>query len=82
MLGRITEHAGDVLWAQLKLMYLLNDLQSQQMTDLTAAIAAQNRADAFEAARRTSAEAQGRENLSRFLDYGTGYTPTAVSMFR
>ena len=52
------------------------------MTDLTAAIAAQNRADAFEAARRTSAEAQGRENLSRFLDYETGYTPTAVSMFR
>ncbi|MFZ5610300.1 MAG: P-type conjugative transfer protein TrbJ [Pseudomonadota bacterium] len=57
-------------------------LQSQQMTDLTAAIAAQNRADALDAARRASAEAQGRENLSRFLDYGTGYTPTAVSMFR
>ena len=57
-------------------------LQSQQMTDLTAAIAAQNRADALDAARRASAEAQGRENLSRFLDYGTGYTPTTVSMFR
>ena len=57
-------------------------LQSQQMTDLTAAITAQNRADALDAARRASAEAQGRENLSRFLDYGTGYTPTAVSMFR
>lgn len=57
-------------------------LQSQQMTDLTAAIAAQNRADALDAARRASAEAQGRENLNRFLDYGTGYTPTAVSMFR
>ena len=37
MLGRITEHAGDVLWAQLKLMYLLNDLQSQQMTRLVVA---------------------------------------------
>ena len=57
-------------------------LQSQQMTDLTAAIAAQNRADALDAARRASAKAQGRENLNRFLDYGTGYTPTAVSMFR
>ena len=57
-------------------------LQSQQMTDLTAAITAQNRADALDAARRASAKAQGRENLNRFLDYGTGYTPTAVSMFR
>lgn len=57
-------------------------LQSQQMTDLTAAIAAQNRAQALDAARRASAEAQARENLNRFLDYGTGYTPTTVTMFR
>jgi len=57
-------------------------LQSQQMTDLTAAIAAQNRADALDAARRASAEAQARENLNRFLDYGTAYVPTTVTMFR
>lgn len=57
-------------------------LQSQQMTDLTAAIVAQNRADALDAARRASAEAQARENLSRFLDYGSGYAPTTVTMFR
>lgn len=57
-------------------------LQSQQMTDLTAAIAAQNRAQALDAARRASAEAQARENLNRFLDYGTGYAPTTVTMFR
>ena len=57
-------------------------LQSTQMADLTAAIAAQNRAQALEAARRASAEAQARENLSRFLDYGTGYEPTAVRMFQ
>ena len=56
-------------------------LQSTQMADLTAAIAAQNRAQALEAARRASAEEQARENLSRFLDYGTGYEPTAVRMF-
>ena len=57
-------------------------LQSTQMADLTAAIAAQNRAEALEAARRASAEEQARENLSRFLDYGTGYEPTAVRMFQ
>ncbi|AEQ53571.1 P-type conjugative transfer protein TrbJ [Pelagibacterium halotolerans] len=57
-------------------------LQSQQMTDLTAAIAAQNRAQALDAARRASAEAQARENLNRFLDYGSDYAPTTVTMFR
>ena len=57
-------------------------LQSQQISDLTAAIAAQNRAEALEAARAASAEAQARENLARFLDYGGGYEPTAVRMFR
>ena len=57
-------------------------LQSTQMADLTAAIAAQNRAQALEAARRASAEEQARENLSRFLDYDTGYEPTAVRMFQ
>ena len=57
-------------------------LQSTQMADLTAAIVAQNRAQALEAARRASAEAQARENLSRFLDYGTGYEPTTVRMFQ
>lgn len=57
-------------------------LQSTQMADLTAAIAAQNRAQALEAARRASAEEQARENLSRFLDYGTGYEPTTVRMFQ
>lgn len=57
-------------------------LQSAQMADLTGAIAAQNRAQALEAARRASAEEHARENLSRFLDYGTGYEPTAVRMFQ
>lgn len=57
-------------------------LQSTQMADLTAAIAAQNRAQALEAARHASAEAQARENLNRFLDYGSGYEPTTVRMFQ
>ncbi|MEL6997566.1 MAG: P-type conjugative transfer protein TrbJ [Pseudomonadota bacterium] len=57
-------------------------LQTQQIADLTAAVAAQNRAQSLEAARMASAEAQGRENLTRFLDYGSGYEPTTVRMFR
>jgi P-type conjugative transfer protein TrbJ len=56
-------------------------LQSSQIADLTATIAASNRAEALEAARAASAEAQARENLDRFLDYGSGYTPTTVRMF-
>ncbi|WP_171181024.1 P-type conjugative transfer protein TrbJ [Ruegeria sp. HKCCD8929] len=56
-------------------------LQSAQLADLTAVIAAQNRAVALEAARAASAEAQGRENLARFLDYGAGYTPGTVRLF-
>mgnify|MGYP001792992988 CR=1 FL=1 len=57
-------------------------LQSQQISDLTAAIVSQNRAQSLEAARAASSEAQARENLSRFLDYGDGYEPTTVRMFR
>lgn len=57
-------------------------LQSSQIADLTAAIAAQNRAQSLEAARAATAEAQARESLSRFLDYGGGYEPTTVRMFR
>ena len=56
-------------------------LQSTQIADLTAAIAAQNRAEALETARIASAEAQGRENLARFLDYGGGYSPGTVRFF-
>jgi len=57
-------------------------LQSSQIADLTAAIAAQNRASALESARAATAEAQARENLARFLDYGGGYASTTVRMFR
>jgi P-type conjugative transfer protein TrbJ len=57
-------------------------LQSAQITDLTAAIAAQNRADALEAARVATAEAQSRESLARFLDYGEGYSPGTARLFR
>jgi len=41
-------------------------LQSQQLADLTAAVAAQGRAQSLEAARNAATEAEGRERFRRF----------------
>lgn len=57
-------------------------LQTQQLADLTAAVAAAGRAQALEAAQRASASDQAREQLRRFLTPGPGYTPTPITMFR
>jgi P-type conjugative transfer protein TrbJ len=56
-------------------------LQAQQLADLTAAIAAQGRAQNLEASQRVSAQDQGREQLRRFIAPGQGYQPSAVRMF-
>ena len=56
-------------------------LQAQQLADLTAAVAAQGRAQSLDAAQRTTAQDQGREQLRRFLIPGVGYQPTNVQMF-
>ena len=56
-------------------------LLAQQLADLTAIVAAQGRAQGLEAAQRTSAQDQGREQLRRFLTPGAGYQPTSVQMF-
>lgn len=56
-------------------------LQAQQLADLTAAVAAQGRAQALDAAQRASAADQAREQLRRFLVPGSGYQPTAITMF-
>ncbi|MDI1262806.1 MAG: P-type conjugative transfer protein TrbJ [bacterium] len=56
-------------------------LQAQQLADLTATVAAQGRAQSLDAAQRTSAQDQGREQLRRFLTPGAGYQPTTVRMF-
>jgi P-type conjugative transfer protein TrbJ len=56
-------------------------LQAQQLADLTATVAAQGRAQSLEAAQRTTAQDQGREQLRRFLTPGAGYQSTAVQMF-
>ena len=56
-------------------------LVAQQLADLSATVAAQGRAQSLEAAQRTSAQDQGREQLQRFLTRGAGYQPTSVQMF-
>ncbi|WP_316228004.1 P-type conjugative transfer protein TrbJ [Bradyrhizobium sp. SZCCHNR3015] len=59
----------------------LSALLAQQLADLTATVVAQGRAQNLEAAQRTSAQDQGREQLRRFLTQGVGYQPTTVQMF-
>ena len=56
-------------------------LQAQQLADLTATVAAQGRAVSLEAAQRSAAQDQGREQLRRFLTPGVGYQSTSVQMF-
>lgn len=57
-------------------------LQAQQLADLTAAVAAQGRAQSLQAAQQAAAQDQAKEQLRRFLMPGTGYQPTTITMFR
>ena len=57
-------------------------LQSQQIADLTALLAAQARADSLEGARAAATQAQAREQLRRFLQRPNGYQPGDARMFR
>ncbi|MDR6530242.1 P-type conjugative transfer protein TrbJ [Caulobacter rhizosphaerae] len=56
-------------------------LQSQQLSDLLALLAAQGRAQTLEAAQRAAAQDQAREQLRRFLTPGAGYQPGSAKMF-
>ena len=56
-------------------------LQTRQLADLTALVAAQSRAASIDAARTTADEAQGREQTRRFLAPGSGYVSQSVSLF-
>lgn len=56
-------------------------LQAAQLADLTAAVAAQGRAQSLESARRAAAQDQAREQLRRFLTSGEGYQSSSVRMF-
>lgn len=56
-------------------------LQTQQLTDLTATLAAIGRAQAIDAAQRAAAASQAKEQMRRFLTPGPGYRPTDIEMF-
>ena len=56
-------------------------LQTNQLADLTAVMASIARAQSLESARTVASQAQAREQLQRFLDYGPGYQPQAVRLF-
>jgi P-type conjugative transfer protein TrbJ len=57
-------------------------LQTNQLADLTAVLASIARAQSLEGARTVASQAQAREQLQRFLDYGSGYQPQTARMFR
>jgi P-type conjugative transfer protein TrbJ len=56
-------------------------LQTRQLVDLTALIAAQSRAQSLEGAQLTANQEQARVQLNQFLTTGRGYQPQTVQMF-
>lgn len=56
-------------------------LQSQQLSDLIALLAANGRAGSLTEAERATAAEQGREQRRRFLTPGFGYQPGNAQMF-
>jgi len=56
-------------------------LQTRQLVDLTALVAAQSRAQSLEGARLTANQEQGRVQLNQFLNVSRGYQPQTVQMF-
>ena len=56
-------------------------LQTKQLADLTAVIAAQSRAQSLAGARTAANQDQAREQLNRFLGGTQGYQPQTVQMF-
>ena len=56
-------------------------LQTRQLADFTAVMAAIARAQSLEGARNVESEEQARAQLTRFFDYGPGYQPGSAQMF-
>jgi len=56
-------------------------LQTNQLADLTAVMASIARAQSLESARAVASQAQAREQMERFLNYGPGYQAQTVRMF-
>ena len=56
-------------------------LQTNQLADLTAVMASIARAQSLESARTVASQAQARQQMERFLNYGPGYQAQTVRMF-
>ena len=56
-------------------------LQTRQLVDLTALIAAQSRAQSLAGARTTASDAQAQVQFNQFLTNGQSYQPQTVQMF-
>jgi type IV secretion system protein TrbJ len=56
-------------------------LAAQQLADLTGVIAAMARAQSLDNAGKLESEAQGRQQMQNFLNYGAGYQPGSAQMF-
>jgi len=56
-------------------------LQTRQLADLTALVAAQGRAQSLDGARGAANQTQSQLQLNRFLTAGQGYQPQTVQMF-
>jgi len=56
-------------------------LQTRQLLDLTALVAAQSRARSLDGARLAANQEQGRTQLNQFLHSSRGYQPQNVQMF-
>jgi type IV secretion system protein TrbJ len=59
----------------------LTALQTHQLADLTAVMASIARAQSLENARTVASQAQAKEQLGRFLNYGPGYQAPTAKMF-
>ena len=56
-------------------------LQTKQLADLTAVMAAIARAQSLEGARNVESEEQAQAQINNFLNYGAGYQPGSAQMF-
>ena len=54
-------------------------LQTKQLADLTAVMAAIARAQSLEGARNVDSQEQAQQQLTAFLNYGAGYQPGTVA---
>jgi len=56
-------------------------LQTKQLADLTAVMASIARAQSLEGARQIESQAQAKQQLQNFLNYGAGYQAGSAQMF-